>query len=121
MVRKYSICALGGDRAIEPGQVGSRKEEEEMHRRNVHRRIAVLALVTALALAGARPAAAVQVGFLNHLSAVWSAVTARPAALWDKLVGWVSGADKVEKSSTPLLDPPPTSDQSMGLDPNGNS
>lgn len=87
-----------------------------MHRRTVHRRIAALALVTALALVGARPAAAMELGFLDRLGSLWSAVTGgAPEGLWETLTGWWGGG---EKPASP--DGVMKADASWGTDPNGN-
>ena len=91
-----------------------------MHRRPVHRWIAALALVAALGVMGARPAAAADLSkptAMDRLASLWSAASAGPTALWETLTGWLGG---VEKSATPGNTPPPTADQSYGLDPNGN-
>ena len=89
-----------------------------MHRKNVHRGIAALALMSVLALAGAQPAAAANLGFLDRLASLWTAVTEREPAvgLWDTLVGWFDGNEK----SAPSTDPSVT-DCGAGIDPLGAS
>lgn len=84
-----------------------------MYRRSIHRGIAALALAATLALAGARPAAAVDLRFADRLSSLWSAVTSGgPAELWDALTGWLGGTEKTGS-------PDPTTDGHRGSDPNG--
>jgi hypothetical protein len=92
-----------------------------MHRNPVHRWIAALALVAALGVMGARPAAAADLSHptaMDRLASLWSAASAGPAALWETLSGWLG----VEKSAEPAPGPrlEPTADQSFGSDPNGN-
>jgi hypothetical protein len=82
-----------------------------MHRRSVHRGIAVLALVTILALAGAPPAAAADLSLLDRVANLWSAVTHGEAGLWDLVAGWFGGT---EKAATTTED-----DRGAGSDPNG--
>ena len=83
-----------------------------MHRRTVQR-IAALALVTALALVGPRPAAAAGFGLLDHLGSLWSAVTGAPEGLWETLAGWFGRGEKTT--------PPDSMLKSSGtFDPNGN-
>lgn len=50
-----------------------------MERKTVHRGIVVLAIVTSLSVAGSRPAAAVDLGFLDRLNHLWSFVTGTDA------------------------------------------
>jgi hypothetical protein len=88
-----------------------------MHRRTVHRRIAALALVTALALVGPRPATAAGLGFLDHLDSLWSAVTGAPEGLWETLTGWF-GCSESEKTASP--EGVMKSESSGTFDPNGN-
>ena len=86
-----------------------------MHRKTVHRGIAALALVTVLAFAGAQPAAAANLGFLDRLASVWTAVTEREPAisLWDTVAGWFGSATEKEADTTPVTD------RGAGLDPLG--
>lgn len=87
-----------------------------MHRRTVHRRIAALALVTALALMGARPAAALESGFLGRLGSLWSAVTGGASdGLWEALAGWWGGESRPASPSGTMKE-----ETSPGFDPNGN-
>lgn len=84
-----------------------------MYRRSIHRWIAVLALAATLALAGARPAAAVDLRLADRLASLWSTVTAGgPAALWDALTSLLGGNEKSGSSDA-------TTDASKGSDPNG--
>lgn len=85
-----------------------------MYRASVHRWIAALALVAALGLMGAQPAAAADLRVADRLANLWSAVTARPVALWDTLMGWLGGPEK----PSPQKD---SSDQGWGIDPLGHS
>jgi hypothetical protein len=83
-----------------------------MHRRTVHRWMTALALVAALALAGARPAAAADTDFLDRLASLWSAVTGgEPAGLWETVIGWFGGTAKTSSSDE--------GDRGAGYDPNG--
>src|SRR4051794_35170943 len=87
-----------------------------MFRKTVHRGIAALALVTVLALAGAQPAAAANLGFLDRLASLWTTVTEREPAvgLWDTLTGWFGDATtKKDSDATPITD------RGSGIDPNG--
>jgi hypothetical protein len=47
----------------------------EMERKTVHRGIVALAIVTSLSAAGSRPAAAMDLGFLDRLNHLWSFAT----------------------------------------------
>ena len=83
-----------------------------MHRRTAHRGIAALALVTILALAGAPPAAAADLRFLDRVANLWSAVTQGESGLWDVVAGWFVGTEKAGSSSA-------ATDAEAGFDPNG--
>ena len=82
-----------------------------MSRTTASRGISALILVLLLTLAGARPAAAADLGswgfsFDRLVSGFWAEVT-----------GWLSGqADKASES-----EPADTMDRGFGLDPNGNT
>jgi hypothetical protein len=79
-----------------------------------HQRIAALALVTVLALAGAQPAAAAGPGFLDRVASLWSAVTGgEHMGLWDTISGWFGGESETVT--------PATTKRGAGIDPNGNS
>jgi hypothetical protein len=86
------------------------RKEEEMCRASVHRWIAALALVAALGLVGAKPAAAADLRGADRLASLWSVVTARPVAFWNTLIGWLGGP---EKSTSP------DTDRDWLIDPNG--
>jgi hypothetical protein len=73
-----------------------------MHRRAIRRGIFALAVVTSVPFAGARPAAARDLGVVAQLNHLWS--TLEPGA-WMKLAGWLNG-DKPTKKG-------------WGMDPNG--
>jgi hypothetical protein len=81
-----------------------------MYRASVHRWIAALALVATLGLMAAQPAAAADLRAADRLASLWSAVTARPAALWERLTGWLGGTEK----------PSPQQKNGWGIDPLGN-
>ena len=85
-----------------------------MHRKTFHRGIAALALVTLL-LAGAQPAAAANLGFLDRLASLWTAVTEREPAtgLWDTVAGWFGSSKQKESDCTPITE------RGSGIDPNG--
>jgi hypothetical protein len=87
-----------------------------MHRKTVHRWMAALALVAALGVMGARPAAAAELSgttLADQFAGLWSAVSAAPAALWDSLIGWFGGGD------TPSLQKQ-KEDEGWGIDPLGD-
>lgn len=86
-----------------------------MNRRTVHRGIAALLLVTFLAAAGARPAAA-DAGFLGRLAGAWSAVTGgEPDGFLNRLTGWLAGKPAATKSPRTLTK------RGWGIDPNGQA
>lgn len=82
-------------------------------RRTVHRGIVALAIVTSLSVAGARPAAAMDLGLVHQLSNLWSLVTGGPSHAPHQ----TAGKPATRKSTT---SPPPV-DRGWGIDPNGNS
>jgi hypothetical protein len=77
-----------------------------MHRRTVHRGMFALAIVTSLAFAGARPAAARELGLKERLNHLWSAVTGAGPGAWAQLTDW-------------LGDKPAHTKKGWGMDPNG--
>jgi hypothetical protein len=83
----------------------------EMERKTVHRGIVALAIVTSLSAAGSRPAAAMDLGFLDRLTHLWSFVTGnsshapRPAT---------SRSHRVPQKAT--TEP---GERGFGIDPNG--
>lgn len=86
-----------------------------MSRRKLHRRVAALAVVAALGLAGSRPAAAVDLNLVNRLGHLWSAVAAgEPGGLWGTLTGWLGGATKGGEDELQ-----PSTDSHSMSDPNG--
>jgi hypothetical protein len=87
-----------------------------MRRRSVNRGMAALAIVTSMAVAGARPAAAESLGFFDRLAGLWSSVTA-PAApdFWSAVNGWFGFSEKA------VTAPNDNTERGWGLDPNGNS
>jgi hypothetical protein len=82
----------------------------EMERRTVHRGILALAIVTSLSAAGSRPAAAVDLGFLDRLDHLWSLVTGIP-----------SHAPRPAASRSPRVPQKSTEpgERGWGIDPNG--
>jgi len=90
-----------------------------MRRTTVHRGIIALAIVTSLAFAGARPAAARELGALDRFHQVWSAFAGAPG-LWDrmgdKLAGWFGGG-----LPTKVVSAPTSTDKGWGMDPNGST
>ena len=81
-----------------------------MYRASVHRWIAALALVATLGLVGAQPAAAADLRAADRLASLWSVVTVRPTALWERLIGWLGGPER----------PSPQQKNGWGIDPLGN-
>ncbi|MFL6195653.1 MAG: hypothetical protein ACJ75H_15865 [Thermoanaerobaculia bacterium] len=84
-----------------------------MRRRNVHRGMAALAIVTSMAFAGARPAAAESLGLLDRLAGLWSSVTAPAPGIWSAVTNWFTLDEKATTTQE--------TDRGWGLDPNGNS
>jgi len=75
-----------------------------------------LALVATFALAGAQPAAAMNLNLAHRLTGLWSAaISAGPASLWSRLAHWLGGE---EKSAMP--DNPARIDANWGMEPDGN-
>ena len=91
-----------------------------MYRGTIHRGIAVLSLVTFLAVAGAQPAAAApDAGFLGRLAGLWSEVVAGESdTLWNRLAGWLEGKPAAKTSI--IIDPNLPKPRGGGIDPNGN-
>jgi len=79
-----------------------------MERKTVHRGIVALAIVTSLSAAGSRPAAALDLGFLDRLNQLWSFATGDA----HRATGRVHRA--AEK--TPTV---PGAKLGWGIDPNG--
>lgn len=79
-----------------------------MSRKITSRGISALVLVLGLTLAGARPAAAADLG-------AWGFSFDRlVSGLWAEVTGWLTGADKASE-------PTDTMDRGFGIDPNGNT
>jgi hypothetical protein len=81
----------------------------EMERSTVHRGILALAIVTSLSAAGSRPAAATDLGLLNHLDRLWSFVTGIPAHR-------VASRPHRATDQAPVV---PGTKKGWGIDPNG--
>jgi hypothetical protein len=74
-----------------------------------------LVVVAALALAGARPAAAVDLNVMDRLAGLWATMAAgEPEGLWQGLMSWLGDAMKGGEGV-----PQPSTNHSMGSDPNG--
>ena len=86
-----------------------------MKRRIVHQGVIALAIVTSLSFAGARPAAAANLGLLNQISHLWSFVTGLSAPASHTIS---SRTPKIPAKSTTT---PAPGDRGWGIDPNGNS
>jgi hypothetical protein len=87
-----------------------------MKRRIVHRGVIALAIVTSLSFAGARPAAAANLGLLDRISHLWSFVTGLSAPASHTVS---SRTSKIPQKSTTTQ--PAPGDRGWGIDPNGNS
>lgn len=91
-----------------------------MERNNVQR-VAAMAIVTSLALGGARPAAATSSSFLDRLGSFWSVLTGGPgAAPAVRRAAVTHGGTRArqEKAGQTTTD---NADKGWGLDPNGSS
>ena len=86
-----------------------------MQHRTVHRGIVALAIVTSLSVAGARPAAAANLGLLDRLAGLWSFVTGIPGPAPHRTASSRSTAPRKATTS-----PPAGIDKGWGIDPNGN-
>jgi hypothetical protein len=80
----------------------------EMERRTVHRGILALAIVTSLSAAGSRPAAAMDLGFLDRLDQLWSFATGDAHQVASQAHRASEKAPKVPGTKT-----------GWGIDPNG--
>lgn len=90
-----------------------------MERNNRHRGVAVLAVVTFLAFAGASPAAATGLSFVDRLGWFWSVLNREPAAAVRRAAAPHSGRRaRQAKAAQTTTD---STDKGWGLDPNGNS
>jgi hypothetical protein len=81
----------------------------EMERKTVHRGIVALAIVTSLSAAGSRPAAAMDLGFLDRLTHLWSFATGDAHQATSRVHRASEQAPKVPGTKT-----------GWGIDPNGN-
>jgi hypothetical protein len=81
----------------------------EMERKTVHRGIVALAIVTSLSAAGSRPAAAMDLGFLDRLTHLWSFATGDAHRATSRTQRASEQAPKV-----------PGTKLGWGIDPNGN-
>jgi hypothetical protein len=82
----------------------------EMQRRTVHRGIVALAIVTSLSAAGPRPAAAMDLGFLDPLNHLWSLITG----------GDASRATRQARHASEQGPTAPPTKNGWGIDPNGH-
>jgi hypothetical protein len=81
----------------------------EMERRTVHRGILALAIVTSLSAAGSRPAAAMDLGFLDRLNQLWAFAT-----------GDAHRAASQAHRATDKAPKVPGAKLGWGIDPNGD-
>ena len=80
-------------------------------RRSVQRGIVALAIVTSLSVAGARPAAAMDLGLMHQISNLWSFFTGAPSSAAHQTT--TSGKPAHRKAD------PTSPDRGWGIDPNG--
>ena len=83
-------------------------------RRTIQRGIVALAIVATLSVAGAPPAAAMDLGLVHQLSHLWSFFLGGPSPAPHHPRGTTSGKPTQRKSSD-------TSEGGWGIDPNGNT
>ena len=83
-------------------------------RRTVQRGALALAIAASLSVAGARPAAAMDLGLVHQLSRLWSLVTGDLSPTPHRAP---SHSTKPGKATTA---PPDSADRGWGIDPNGN-
>jgi hypothetical protein len=81
----------------------------EMERKTVHRGIVALAIVTSLSAVGSRPAAALDLGFLDRLNQLWSFATGDAHR--------ATGRVHRSAEKTPTV---PGAKTGWGIDPNGD-
>jgi len=82
-------------------------------RRSIHRGVVALAIVTSLSVAGAHPAAAMDLGSVGRqLSSLWSFITGASPAQHRTEGRTTKPGRKAQDSNT---------DRGWGIDPNGNS
>jgi hypothetical protein len=82
-------------------------------RKTIHRGIVALAIVTSLSVAGARPAAAMDLGLMHQLSNLWSLVTGVPSHA-PRQTSTKPATRKTTSSPQPI-------DRGFGIDPNGGN
>ncbi len=85
-----------------------------MERRTVHRGILALAIVTSLSTAGPRPAAAMDLGFLDRLDHLWSFVTGNPSHAPRPAASRSPRSPRVPQKTAPV-----DGERGWGIDPNG--
>jgi hypothetical protein len=81
-------------------------------RRTVQRGVVALAIVTSLSVAGARPAAAMDLGLMHQISNLWSFFTGAQSPAQHRTT--TSGKPATRKTTTST-----SSDRGWGIDPNG--
>jgi len=81
-------------------------------RRTVHRGVVALAIVTSLSVAGARPAAAMDLGLRHQISNLWSFFFGAPSPAPHRTTTGKPDTRKTDSSS-------PSPDRGWGIDPNG--
>ncbi len=87
-------------------------------RRTIQRGIVALAIVTTLSVAGARPAAAMDLGLMHQISNLWSFLTgASPVAHRST----APGKPVHRKGSSSTCPSGTTCEGGWGIDPNGNT
>jgi hypothetical protein len=87
-----------------------------MHWRTIQRGIVALAVVASLSVAGSRPATAMDLGLLRHLSDLWSFVTGAPSHAIHRTT--THGKPVPQKACTPDA---PNCERGGGIDPNGST
>jgi hypothetical protein len=83
-------------------------------RRTVQRGIVALAIVASLSVAGASPAAAMDLGLMHQISNLWSFFLGAPSPAPHRTT---AGKPDTRKTTSTQ----PTPDRGWGIDPNGNS
>ena len=83
-------------------------------RRTVQRGALALAIAASLSVAGARPAAAMDLGLMHQISSLWSFFIGAPSPAAHQTAA--PSGKPVHRKSTST-----TTDRGWGIDPNGNS
>jgi hypothetical protein len=91
-----------------------------MERKSVQR-FAALAIVISLALAGAGPAAAGSLSFLDRLGSFWSFLDREPGTAPASRRAASPGATRARQAKAAQAAPADSPDKGWGLDPNGNA